>query len=271
MARFSWSLGLAFSLTAAVLFPEFAAQAQSPAVVLSQLLSSPHALPNMPPNGAWGEVINATNRWIVIQNHAGQQFPIAIEDIGQFLIRWPTSIDALTVASLVEAYGFDIGSNTLETAHIDVYEGEDQILVRPGYDRTLPGNVNLPTISPVYAQIYNSIMSTWGYPGQLTLYGWAYPVAPGGGGGLPVRAHIVGAAIDRVPLRIALPGNNAATIIAGRNEAFTITQVTRGEPRFARKGDYAFLMPAGVKPSGIVVSQLVLYKKIPRRMFDARK
>src|SRR3979490_2489785 len=34
-------------------------------------------LPPPPPPGAWGEVIFANERWIVVQNSEGQQFPIA--------------------------------------------------------------------------------------------------------------------------------------------------------------------------------------------------
>src|SRR6516164_6544799 len=63
--------------------------------------AQPRGLPDLPPSGAWGEVINVTSRWLVIQNHAGQQFPIAIEDITEFLIRWPSSLDALEPDDLV--------------------------------------------------------------------------------------------------------------------------------------------------------------------------
>ena len=37
---------------------------------------------------------------------------------------------------------------------------------------------------------------------------------------------------------------------------------------YARKGDYAFLLPSAINPRGIVVSQLVLYKSIPLRQFN---
>ena len=66
-------------------------------------------LPQLPPKGAWGEVIMANNKWIVIQNQQGQQFPISMQGVAQFLIRWPTTLDALTPNSLVEAIGVDIG------------------------------------------------------------------------------------------------------------------------------------------------------------------
>ena len=63
---------------------------QDPRVAFDQVVGHPRGLPQLPPQGAWGEVINATPRWLVIQNHSGQQFPIALEDIGEFLVRWPS-------------------------------------------------------------------------------------------------------------------------------------------------------------------------------------
>src|SRR6516162_9994910 len=51
-------------------------------LAFDQVVGHPRGLPQLPPQGAWGEVINATPRWIVIQNHSGQQFPIALDDIG---------------------------------------------------------------------------------------------------------------------------------------------------------------------------------------------
>jgi hypothetical protein len=49
---------------------------------------------------------------------------------------------------------------------------------------------------------------------------------------------------------------------------FTVSQVTRGSMDYARKGDYAFMMPREINPKGLVLSQLVLYKSIPLRQFN---
>ncbi len=62
-------------------------------------------IPNLPPQGAWGEIINVTDRWMVVQNHAGQQFPIAFEDIQEFLVRWPSAIEEISPQALIEAVG----------------------------------------------------------------------------------------------------------------------------------------------------------------------
>src|SRR4051812_12826321 len=80
-------------------------------------------LPPPPPRGAWGEVIFANERWIVVQNNQGQQFPVSADSINQFLVRWPSTLNALTHQSWVEATGTDAGSMTVRTSHVDVYEG----------------------------------------------------------------------------------------------------------------------------------------------------
>ncbi len=149
--------------------------AQDPDLAFQQIVGQPRGLPQLPPQGAWGEIINATTRWIVIQNHSGQQYPISIEDIGEFLVRWPSSVDDLTANSWIEAVGPDLGSNILQTSHIDVFEGSDRTLVAPTYNRLLPNNSVVTTLDPGF----NRLMNAWDYGGQLQLYGWAYPVSPG--------------------------------------------------------------------------------------------
>lgn len=220
-------------------------------------------LPPPPPEGAWGEVIMANAGWLVVQNHQGQQFPVAMDSVSQFLIRWPTSLAALTNASLIEAIGADLGSNTLSTSHIDVFEGSDQTLVSPGYNSILSYNRAVTTIDPGF----NRFMNAFDIAAQNQLYGWAYPINPGYGSlNIPSQLHVVGNAINLNPIRVGLPGNNFATILpAGGN--LTMTQVTRGSSSFAQKGDIVFLMPVQVNPKSLVLSQLVLYKKIPRSQY----
>ena len=74
---------------------DFPSQAQDPELAFEQVVGHPRGLPQLPPQGAWGEVINVTSRWLVIQNHSGQQYPIATDDIGEFLVRWPSSVENL--------------------------------------------------------------------------------------------------------------------------------------------------------------------------------
>ena len=47
----------------------------------------------------------------------------------------------------------------------------------------------------------------------------------------------------------------------------TVTRVTRGNSAFAEKGDLIFLMPTAMTPRTVVLSQAVLYKKIPITQF----
>ncbi len=236
---------------------------QGPQAAFDQVVGNPRGLPQLPPQGAWGEVINATPRWLVIQNHSGQQFPVALEDIGEFLVRWPASVSGLGPDSLVEAVGNDLGSNLVEVTHVDVFEGTDRSLVAPTFNSMLANNAAVTTIDPTF----NRFMNAWDYAGQSMLYGWAYPF-PTGLNGAASRLHVVGSVIERAPLRLAVPGNNFATIIPGANVQFTVSQVTKGNMNFARKGDYAFLLPRAINPRGLSVTQLVLYKSISLRQFN---
>jgi len=238
-------------------------RAQDPQFAFDQVVGQPRGLPQLPPQGAWGEVINVTTRWLVIQNHSGQQYPISIDDIGEFLVRWPSNVNRLGAQTVVEAIGPDLGSNVVEVSHIDVFEGPDRSLVAPTYNSLLPNNALVTAIDPGF----NRMMKPWDYAGQSMLYGWAFPVRPGING-IPARLHVVGTVLQRDPLQLNVLGNNIATVVAGRNVQFTVSQVTRGVISHVRKGDYAFLLPLQINPKGLAVSQLVLYKSIPFQQFN---
>jgi hypothetical protein len=219
-------------------------------------------LPPTPPQGAWGEVIMANDKWLVIQNHEGQQFPIANDAVTQFLIRWPMALRDLTDQSVVEAIGQDVGSNTLQTDHVDVFEGSDRTLVAPTFASLLPNNRVVTTIDPGF----NRFMNGFDIGSQNLLHGWAYPVSPGLLG-IPARLHVVGNVIGINPLRVSVLNTNFATVLPEPPGNMTVTQMTRGNTRFAEKGDLVFLMPVELTPRTVVLSQLVLYKKIPFRQF----
>jgi hypothetical protein len=256
-----WARFLAVGISCA-LVPTVATLAQQGDPAFDQVVANPRGLPHLPPQGAWGEIINVTSRWIVIQNHTGQQYPIAVKDIGEFLVRWPSSVDALDNRSLVEAIGQDLGNNVLQTEHIDVFEGADQSLVVPTYSSLLPNNSMVMTIDPTFQRL----MSPWDYEGQRMLHGWAYPVGPGPTG-IATRLHVVGNAVNRSPLQLSILGNNIVTVIGPPGGQFTVTQVTRGDVSHIRKGDYAFLLPQAITPRGLLISQFVLYKSVPFAQF----
>jgi hypothetical protein len=245
-------------------------QAQNGDIAFQAFLGQPTGLPNLPPQGAWGEVINVTDRWIVVQNHQGQQFPVAIDDIQEFLIRWPTGLQALTGQSMVEAVGQDAGSNTVRAAHIDVFEGSDRTLVAPTYNSILPNNMVVTTLDPGF----NRFMNAWDYAGQNMLYGWAYPV-PAAVNGIPSRLHVVGGVnavdLENQTVRVVLPGNNFAAIVPAAAGQMTMTRITRGSSALTRKGDFAFMLPLQVTPRGLILSQLVIYKQIPIQQFNPNR
>lgn len=220
------------------------------------------AVPNTPPQGAWGEIINATNRWLVLQNHAGQQFPIAVEDIEEFLIRWPSNVDEISPQALVEAVGPSPGSNIIRTDHIDFFEGGDRLLVSPTYRELLPNNMAVTVLDPGFGRYMNA----WDYGGQNMLYGWAYPVPPSMATS-PTRLHVVGNMINRVPLRLGVLGNNEATVAPGPTGRITVTQITMGDPRMVSKGDFAYILPIEARIRGLRVAQLVVYKNVLLRTF----
>lgn len=81
------------------------------------------------------------------------------------------------------------------------------------------------------------------------------------------RIHVVGNPVNRSPLQLSVPGNNLASVVPPAGEGYTVSQVTRGDIAYIRKGDHAFLMPQAITPRGLVLSQFVLYKTIPFRQF----
>ena len=233
-------------------------------------VAQPLGLPQLPPQGAWGEIINATSRWIVIQNHSGQQYPIASQDINEFLVRWPTSLEKLTPASLVEAVGRDIGSNVIEVNHVDVFEGSDRSLVAPMNNSQLAANNNPFAFATSVYPGFNMI-NPWDYSSQWLMYGWAYPSLQGALAGDGSQIRVAGPVTQRSPLQVSVPGNNLATLVGPGNGPFSMTQVTRGAMNMVKKGDFAFLMPQQIHAKGLTVSQFVLYKTISYAQFIARK
>jgi hypothetical protein len=224
-------------------------------------------LPPLPPPGAYGEVIFANTEWLVVQNQNGQQFPIKFADVinGNYLVRWATTPEALTQSSMVEAMGPTFSLNTLNTGHIDVYEGADQMLVRPQLQDTLSFGRAVTAIDPTYQRMMNA----FDISSQNQLYAWVYPIntAPGG---IPGQMYAVGSFLGfngQGGLNLAVPGNRIAIVMPDASNHITMTQVTKGLPVFAQKGDIVFLVTNSVAPRGLVLSQLVLYKKIARKDF----
>lgn len=203
--------------------------------------------PRFPNQGDWAEVVTATPRWLVFQNARGQQFPVAVDHVGEFVVRWPTSLDRISPQALVEATGLDLGSNQVRTDHIDVFEGAARGLVRPGYQPII-GFGRTPTWYD-YEQA-----NTYG----VNYYNFLLP----GEEQIPARLNIVGPVANLNPLRIAVDGNNAVAVFPAPS-GFNISQVTIGTLGVVRPGDLAYLVPAQIAPRGLTLEQLVIYKSMP--------
>ena len=223
-------------------------------------------LPPAPPKGAWGEVIMSNSKWLVIQNHEGQQFPIAVDSIEKFLIRWPTSLSAVTAESVVEAIGVQVNATQMRTDHVDVFEGSNRALVSPTFLSLTPNKVAQTSVDPVFNRFMNN--STIGAYNQQ--FGWVYPGDDDGvlvGGNSATRVHVVNNAVSNDPLSVNIDGNNAITILDAETGPMTITEVTRGNAGLADKGDFVYLVPTDMTPRTVVLSQVVLYKKMPLRQY----
>jgi len=221
------------------------------------------AVPVAPAESTWCEVIMANAKWLVVQNQQGQQFPVRIDSINRYMVRWPATTTDLTEESMVEAIGTDLGSNTVTTEHIDVFEGSAQSLVTPRLTSFLPGGRVMTALDPGY----NRTLVGWNIAEQASLYSWAFPLIPQANG-IPSRLHVVGSVAGLNPLRLAIPGQNFATVLPPTEPGtFTVSQVTLGAPNIAQKGDLAFVTPLRADPETLAVSQLVLYKKIRMTQF----
>lgn len=207
--------------------------------------------PRVEPAGDWAEVIMANSRWLVVQNAQGQQFPVSFDAIRQYVVRWPTRLEMVTPSAFLEVTGNDVGSNTVRTNHIDVYEGNARSLVTPTVLRLLGAG---RTITPFDLE-------------QTQLYGAVIPFSPAETA-IPPRIHAVGTIQGLDPLRVGVEGNNWVAILPSE-EGLDMTQVTLGTPSHVKKGDLVYLIPETATPKTLAIARLILYKKIPYRAFAA--
>lgn len=205
--------------------------------------------PTVEPRGDWAEVIMANSRWLVVQNAAGQQFPISYDSIRQFVVRWPTRLDLVSPGSLLEVTGVDVGSNQMRANHIDVYEGNARTLVTPTMLRLFGANRVLNPLDVEQAQLYGAI----------------FPFSPAETA-MPPRIHVVGAILGLDPLRVGVEGNNWVAVLPSP-DGLDMTQVTLGSPTHVKKGDPVYYIPENASTKTLSVSRLILYKKVFFRSF----
>lgn len=205
--------------------------------------------PQMPPAGDYAEVVTVTAKWIVLQNQKGQQFPVAIDSIAEFVIRWPVDPAQLAIGSIIETTGIDLGSNQLRTDHVDLFEGSARRLVQPVYQQIIG---------------YGRTPTAFDYQ-RLNLYGVRIPLLPGEDQ-IPNRLHIAGPIAAFDPLRIAIGGNNVVTVFPGASGMY-ISQVTPGTFSLLRPGDLVYVIPTDMTAKTLILGQMVGYKSIPLSQF----
>lgn len=205
--------------------------------------------PQFPPSGDWVEVVTVTPKWLVLQNQSGQQFPVSFDAVQQFVIRWPIAPERITAGALVETMGVDLGSNRIQTDHVDVFEGSARSMTRPTLQRVIGYN-RRPTQFDVINQ---------------NIYGVYVPLLPGENQ-IPDRLHVAGPIAGYNPLSVAIAGNNAVSILPSGGGLF-FSQVTAGSASLLRQGDLVYVVPSDMTPRSLILSQMVAYKTIPLSQF----
>lgn len=204
--------------------------------------------PRFEPGGSWARVITATPKWLVLENAAGQQFPVSFNAIELFVIRWPAGLGMAAPGTLAEATGIDLSNGSLLTGHLDLYQGAARSLVSP---------TSLVLVG------FNRVMTPTD-PYQMNTFG-QFTLLPGEEL-IPQRRHVVGPLISASPIVIATPGNQVAQVVPGAG-GMSITQVTIGSPSFVRPGDAVWFLPFNAGPQSLALGRMVVYKNVPMNQF----
>lgn len=203
----------------------------------------------VPPKGIWCQVIMANPKWMVLEDEEGRQYPLSAQAINQFLVRWPTGLGAIGIQSLVEASGVDVGSNTVRTDHVDVFESDAYSLATPtvvanfGFNSLVnPSSLGLQNAFGGVNPIVNPIVT-----GELSQ---------------PTVRTVVGQAISTNPLQVSLGSNNFATILPSNDSGMSMTRVTLGTTALGTPGDVVFISASAMNTKSLTANQVVLYKRV---------
>jgi hypothetical protein len=203
----------------------------------------------------WAQVVTVTPRWLILQDRDGRQYPVSTDAVRLFVIRWPTSLDRISPTALVEATGVEQVANRLIAPTLDVYEGAARSLVSPGVISVgVDGRMSHPI-----DYLYNPEVYGGPFPGMDA------PIQSGPFTG-PVRTHIVGPLVNRLPVQIAIGGNNVKTVLPAA-AGFFLSQVTPGSAGMVKPGDLVYFQAFGAQPTTLMLGQLVVYKAMPIDQF----
>ncbi len=215
-------------------------------VALGPLVPAVAQAPQLP-FGLWVEIISVSDKWVVIENERGQQFPIALspENVGLFLVRWPTSLDRLGPEFLVEATGLNGEGNVVLAPHVDVFRGANQFLVAPTVQPIVESR---PLFDPMNVMMMN-------------IFGPVYQLPPQEAN-IPRHMHVVGFCVGNAPLEVSQGGNVSFAIATD-----SMTEVTRGTPGMLRPGDIAFCLVDGWNGRTLGLEEFIVYKALPIDQF----
>lgn len=216
---------------------------------LGALLTPAVAQAPAAPFGIWVEVVSIGDRWLVVEDDAGKQYPVALaaDNIDLFLIRWPITLDLLGPDCTIEASGIN-GENSIVVApHADVFRGANQAMVVPTFQ---------PVVEPrVFMNPYNIMM--------MNIFGPVY-MLPAPDQVQPRQMHVVGPWIQNAGLTPAIQqGGNSIYYIA----ADSMTEVTPGNPLHVAPGDLAFCLIDDWNGRTLRLRELIVYKSMPTAMF----
>lgn len=237
---------LGFCIAGMMAFGASATSAQGPFTAAIARFSAPQFQPG---GGEWARVVTATPKWIVLENAAGQQFPVSFGAIEVFVIRWPANPRMAGAGTLAEVTGLDLMNGSVVAGHVDLFEGSARALVTPT-SLVLAGYSNR-------ASNPNNLF-------QMNVFG-RVPMMPGEEW-MPQRRHLVGALIAGNPIVIAPPRGPSAMVVPGAG-GMSVTQVTIGSPSFVRPGDLVWYLPVNATPQTLAVGRLVVHKTIPLAQF----
>jgi hypothetical protein len=247
-------LVLALALAGFTLAPDGRAEAQvAPGAGALVSTRGGARTPYFPPAGGWAQVLTATDKWLVLLNEDGQQFPVSYDSVNLFAMRWPISPLALTPNDLVEVTGINMGTNQVAADHVDIYRGAARNLVQPTYQHIIGYNRILTPFDMEEQQLLGQNLRFWLLPGEEFL---------------PARIHVVGPALNSAPVQVGTYGNNLLTVINGAGVP-DMTEVTQGVPSYVRPGDLAYVVPVPQRATtrSLAISELVVYKDVPVEVF----
>ena len=236
---------LALDLMLVVAFANFGPKSEAQAIAPGQGMLQSGMQPRFSQSGDWGEVVTVTPKWLVVQNQQGQQFPVSLDAVNQFMLRWPIDPSQITPGALVETTGIDLGTNQIRTDHVDVFEGSARGMVQPLVQQVI-GFGRRPTAFDLQ---------------NRNTYGVFIPLLPGEDK-MPNRLHVVGPIAGYNPLRLAVAGNNAVSVFP-LDTGLSFFQVTPGSSSFLREGDLVYVVPSDMTPKSLILSEMVGYKRMP--------